>query len=258
MKELNLMKKAVKKAAKKIFLKGSKRINYKGQFDYFTDNDLACEKFFISYIKKYFPDDSIIGEETCKDEKFQKRTWIIDPIDGTHNYANGLKTCGIQVAFCENEEVKFAIIYLPYFKELYTCVKGNGVLLNGKKLETAKNMSLNQSLIEFSTLQHDERIKKITVEAMSKINEKVLDMRVVGCGSWEFASMLQRKFGAYVLIRKKICKWDLIPGVLMCKENGLKVLNEVYDGVEFLVVANNDEIFQYVVKIVKESILNCK
>ncbi len=258
MKELKLTKKIVKKAAKKIFLKGNKKLNFKSEYDYYTDNDLACEKFFVSYLKKYFPSDNIIGEETCQEGKLKGRTWVIDPIDGTHNYANGIEACGIQIAFCENEEVKFSIIYLPYFKELYTCIKGEGVLLNGKKLYTDKDMVLGQSLIEFSTLQHDEKIKNIILDAMSKINQKVLDMRVVGCGTWEFVSMLKRKLGAYVLIRKKICIWDLLPGVTMCEENGLKISNKVYHGVEYLIVANNDEIFRYVEKIVRSSILRNK
>lgn len=258
MKEVNLIKKAVKKIAKKAFLKGSKNINFKGKYDYYTDNDLACEKFLISFINKHFPQDNILSEETHKDTKLSGRTWIIDPIDGTHNYANGISECGIQVALALNGEVQFSIIYLPYFNQFYTCIKGKGVWLNRKRINTRKNLDLSQSLFAISTLTHDEKIKGTTLDCFSKINDKMLEARIVGCGCWEFVSMLHERFGAYILIRKNICKWDLLPGLIMCEENGLITSNKIYKGIEYLIVANNDEIFRYVEKIVRSSILRNK
>lgn len=254
MKEFDIIKKAIKKVAKNIFFKGSKKINLKGSYDFFTDNDLASEQYFIKIIKKYFPKDHILGEETCNDTKLENRTWIIDPIDGTHNYANGLKECGIQVAFYDNGETKFSIIYLPYYDELYTCIKGQGVYLNNKRIETYHDIEISSSMIALSTLTHDDKVKNITLDCFSKLNDGVLDIRIVGCGCWEFTSMIQKCFGAYVLIRKDIKKWDLLPGILMCEENNLVISNKIYKGFEYCIVANNDKIFNYVEKNVRESI----
>lgn len=255
MKEFNIMKKAIKFAGKKIFLKGSKNINFKADFDYFTDNDLQCEKYFISVIKKHFPNDNILSEETRKDEKLEDRTWVIDPIDGTHNYANGFKECGIQLAFFNEGETKFSMIYLPYYDELYTCVKGEGVLLNGKKIVTEKDIELRQALITFSSIPHKSNIKDMSLFSMSEINEKVLNIRIAGSGCWEFACILRKRFGGFIVINSKINKWDLMPGMLMCQENDLPFVNKKLKGVEYFIVANNDKILKFTEKKVKESIL---
>ena len=254
MKEFNIMKKAIKFAGKKIFLKGSKNINFKADFDYFTDNDLQCEKYFISVIKKHFPNDNILSEETRKDEKLEDRTWVIDPIDGTHNYANGFKECGIQLAFFDEGETKFSMIYLPYYDELYTCVKGEGVLLNGKKIVTEKDIELRQALIDIPSLPHDDNLKEIILFFMSELNKDILNIRMMGCSCWGFANILRKGFGAYIVVKHKISKWDLMPGMLMCQENNLPTVNKKLKGVEYFIVANNDKILKFAEKKVKESI----
>lgn len=255
MKEFEIIKKAIKNAGKKIFLKGSKEINLKGEYDYFTNTDLNCEKYLISKIKKYFPEDEILSEETCNTTKLQNRVWIIDPVDGTHNYANGLKECGIQIAFFDKNEVKFSVIYLPYYNELYSCVKGDGVRLNGREIKIMRDIPLGRSLIEMCTLTHEEKVKKISLNCLNEIHKKILEVRIVGCGCCEFINMINKNFGAYVLIRQEICKWDLLPGLFMCQESNLSTSNKIYKGFEYCIVANNKTILNYIERKVRKCIL---
>lgn len=254
MKEFIIIKKAIKFAGKKIFLNGSKKINLKGNYDYFTDSDLACEKYLINTIKKYFPNDDILSEETCNKTVLADRTWIIDPIDGTHNYANGMAECGMQVAFYDKGEIIFSVIYLPYWDKMYTCLKGEGVKLNGKPFKVDKSIEMSKAIIAVSSFTHDDLTRKIHFNLLSNMRDKILDIRILGCGCLEFVYCLTKSYGAYIVIRRSIAKWDLLPGTLLCEQSGLTVINKKYKGFEYNIVACNKDIAKVVEKSAKESI----
>lgn len=254
MKEYKIMKRAMKIAAKKYFKRGSRHINYKGEFDYFTDNDMACEKYLISVIKKHFPNDNILSEETSSNTKLEGRTWVIDPIDGTHNYVNGYDMCGIQVAFCEGGEAKLGLIYLPYRKQFFVGIRGKGVTFNGKEIKTKKNKKLCESILTISSLRHEQPIKQIRLEIFNLINTKALDIRLLGCACGELVDVLLGKSGGYFTVKSKLTMWDYIPGGLMCEENGLPVVYASHKKIEYFIAANNEEIAKFIEEVIIKSI----
>lgn len=112
------------------------KVNQKGDaYDLITNLDVEIEEFLINKINVKFPDFDIVSEEKNFNHNVTKNCFIIDPIDGTINFANKLPLWGIQIACLINSEPVAAVIYLPRMNELYSADK-NGAYLNGEKIAT--------------------------------------------------------------------------------------------------------------------------
>ncbi|MBP5685806.1 MAG: hypothetical protein J6W72_05205, partial [Candidatus Methanomethylophilaceae archaeon] len=123
MKELDVLVSAVRKAAG-IVINGDRSAEEKstviGTYDIVTGSDLNAERSIIEDIRREFPNDTIISEETNPEAGVSERSWAIDPIDGTMNYSRGIPFFGIQGCFMENGVAKASAIYLPVFDEMFT------------------------------------------------------------------------------------------------------------------------------------------
>ena len=111
----------------------------KGPWDVVTEYDLRVEKLIIGKLKEKFPDHKFIGEETAEEKELTPDpTWIIDPIDGTNNFAIGYPECAISVGLAINREVVVGIVCNPITKQTFTARKGNGAFLNGVKISVTQ------------------------------------------------------------------------------------------------------------------------
>ena len=98
--------------------------------DVVTNADIASSNLILSGIKKYFPNHGIISEEEEDIQTDSEYVWIVDPIDGTRNYATHTPFFGISIAVARNNIVEYAAIYLPYTHELFYARRGSGATLN--------------------------------------------------------------------------------------------------------------------------------
>ena len=252
-KEFNIMKEAILYVGDNIFLKGASKKTSKGKADYFTDKDIACEKYIIDTIKSNFLNDNIISEETNSYNDLKNRSWIIDPIDGTLNYMNGLKECGIQVAFYANGECQFAIIYLPYFKELYFAKKGEGAFLNDKKLDISP-VEIKDAMIDMDIHSTDLEIVKLQNNIIYKLVPDILKIRMFGAACYNFVVVATSKTSAHILVGKKLNVWDTMPGLFICKEAGANTVDIQYNGYNIVIAADTEMLIELIVKIIKEEI----
>ena len=101
-----------------------KEVSIKGSRDFLTNCDLLVEKYIIGEMRKKYPDVEIISEEFNFDKKKTKQFFVIDPIDGTINFASGLDMWGIQSAFIENEKIIASCLYFPKLNKLFTAQRG--------------------------------------------------------------------------------------------------------------------------------------
>ncbi len=241
-KEGKFIQKLVKKL-NKIFLEGASEKMHKGQNDFVTDKDFACEEFLISQIKKHFPKDNIISEETNKGNTLSDRTWIIDPIDGTINYMNGLPECGIQVCFYAQGETQLACLSLPKLNEFYFAKNGNGAYLNGKQIVINKNVEIEDALITLGDGKAKNDIRKI-------LNKKLLGTRYFGCSSFEFAKTASSSLAGYILITNNV--WDYMPGMLLCKEAGATCLTTEFEGIVCSIAMCNENLAKFITRELKK------
>ena len=119
-----------------------KSINEKANRSYFTNVDLASEKLIISSIIKKFPKHNIVTEESKPINNKSDYTWYIDPIDGTHNYIRKFPLFGVSIGVAYKGKMKYGVINLPCFNELYFAEKDKGALLNGKGIKVSNNKEL--------------------------------------------------------------------------------------------------------------------
>jgi myo-inositol-1(or 4)-monophosphatase len=123
-------------------------IEKKGDIDLVTEADKGSEKRLIEFILKNFPHDSILGEEGSNIEGTSNYKWIIDPLDGTTNYAHKIPLFAISIGIenLETREIEFGLIALPFFHDIYTARKENGAFKNNTKLKISNTSSLIESL----------------------------------------------------------------------------------------------------------------
>ena len=117
---------------------GRKRtVGFKGVVNLVTEMDILSEKIIVGEIEKRFPDHAILAEERPATEKASRFLWIIDPLDGTTNYAHGFPIFSVSIALAKDEEVILGVVYDPTRDELFTAEKGKGARLNGRRIRVS-------------------------------------------------------------------------------------------------------------------------
>jgi len=203
-----------------------KTITKKGEIDLVTEIDCAAEKLIIKIIRKAFPDHSFLCEESGATRRGgqagqSKHRWIIDPIDGTTNFAHSLPICSVSIAYEENGIVRMGGVYDPVREELFYAEKGRGAFLNGKRIRVSKTKKLNDALLAtgfpYDRRKDPDKYLKIFREFLMQAQEirrlgsAALDLCYVACG----------RFDGYW--EAKLNPWDKAAGMLILKEAGGKL-----------------------------------
>lgn len=205
----------------------AKVIGYKGRsyLNLLTNIDTRSEQLIKRIIKKSFPEDEIMAEESFVNtgSKIQKsmRLWIIDPLDGTTNFAHGLPIFCVSIALQKQGEIILGVIYDPMRDELFLAQKDSGAYLNKKRIRVSAASRLSNSLLvtgfaynlrEISNNNIDNFIKFLfKSRAVRRLGSAALDLAYVACGRFD---------GFWELYLKP---WDTAAGALILKEAGGKI-----------------------------------
>ncbi len=216
--ELAMAKKAVKNTYKKICLKNKMDVKDKGAKDVVTNIDLMTEQFLINAIKSKYPQDIIVSEEGHPTAKVQGRSWIIDPIDGTINFAKDIELWGTQLAFVVDGKPEFCVMYLPYIDELYYAAIGQGAYLNDQLLpkQSPSKIENYMALLDYSLFMQDYALQETR-----SLFDSCMRLRMLGSSCYSFCKVAKGDYGAFVLYCKN--PWDYIPGTVLCHETGSTV-----------------------------------
>lgn len=221
--EFDLAYSAIEEAAAVIAKKELFKVNIRVKEDstFVTESDLLVEKMIIDNIIDKYPTDNFVTEEFNNENTIQNRTWVIDPIDGTAHYMKKSLFWGIQLAFVDKGEIQFSIIYLPKLNEMYYAIKGKGVYLNHKKINLSKKVPFNESIIEFGGSCHKKYEEKLIVfERILNNSVRPANYMHINSCCFAFANLLSGR--ANTLILSTVKPWDILPGVFMTQEAGLK------------------------------------
>lgn len=228
--ELNFAINIVKEAYERIKSHTKFQISTKEDNSLVTNFDIEIEKFLISKIKSKFKDDIFLTEESYPNNKLQDRSWIIDPIDGTAHFIKGTPLWGIQLAFFDKGTTKFSIIYLPKSNEFYYAAENQGAYVNNNKILPQNESPLNQLIVEFGgTIYKELENKKVYFNKLFK-DDKLLVANIyhVNSSCISFTNLASSKTDA--LITASGNPWDIMPGMLLCKECGIKTYSLNFDG----------------------------
>lgn len=246
--EKDFIMKELHKAAVLYCEKRPSEVTEKSARDLVTDVDVNVENTLIRAIRFNFPDDTVISEERFPRVKPGARTWVIDPIDGTGNMAHGSPLFGIQCAFCVDGEPVLSAINLPGLGMKLYAVKGEGAYLNNKKIAAGDEVNPANSTISISDFSHKSvKNAKLQFHAMKKLHPQIAKIRMFGASCVDFAFAAAGYTDGAVMMAKK--PWDLLPGVLLCREAGLKVSNlagEEYKSGDYGVIAVKEALFDTV------------
>ena len=211
-KEFLQSKKIIKQAYRKIIKNKVLEVTKKQDNSLVTNIDVATEKYLIEKITAKFPMDHFLTEEGNNKNKLEDRTWVIDPIDGTTNFSNGVDVWSIQLAFVDKGEVQFAMMYFPKLKRFYTGYQ-NVVKLNGKIL------TLNECSAFGSIVHYTGSIKK-NIEDLRECYQIVRNISqsqlYCGCASFAFSELISGKCSC-VITYNLLHEWDYMPGEYMFK-----------------------------------------
>ncbi len=220
-------------------------IEFKGDINLVTEVDHACETIILDILQQNFPDHQILTEEAGGIENESSYKWIVDPLDGTTNFAHSYPCHCVSIALEHEERVVLGVIYDPNRDELFEAIRGNGATLNGQKIQVSQNDSLKRSLLAtgFAYDVHEACDNNLdhfadfilTSQAVRRDGAAAIDLAYVACGRYDgFWEM-----GLYA--------WDVAAGALLVTEAGGTVSMLDGDSLDIYgrrIVASNGQIHQ--------------
>ena len=175
--------------------------------------DLEANKAIINTIKKTFPNHSILSEESGFENNRSHYKWIIDPIDGTHNFLHGITIFGTSIALEYKNEVIMGLLHFPILGITAFAEKGKGAFMNGKRIKVSNKKNLNHSFIlyEFAYSNRKEKI-----DFLEKLIHKTIDVRNFGSAVYHLLLVACGKCDGFVVLATN--EWDVAAGFLLVEE----------------------------------------
>lgn len=222
MKEFEFAKKAALDAGsliKKYF--GKIGYTLKGRANPLTKADIESEKIIKNMIRKNFKNDSVISEESNLSIKNRKRIWLVDPLDGTVNFAHSFPHFAVSIGFVEDGYVKMGIIYDCIKDEMFYAFKGRGAYLNGRKINVSVIDKLSSSLLATGFAYDRAERAEFYCSFYSVFLKKSHDIRRCGAASLDMAYVACGRIDGYWEFNLK--PWDVGAGKIIVEEAGGKV-----------------------------------
>lgn len=195
-------------------LKSQTKLN---NFDIVTEADKASEKIIIEGIRSAFPEHAILSEESGSDGRSDSEwRWVIDPLDGTTNFNQGLPIFSVSIALQRNGETVVGVVYAPYLNEMFTAVKGEGSFMNGRRLKVNKNEDLSTMVVSTGMPYDRDRNPDNNLDNISRVSLKVRGIRRYGSAAVDLCYTAAGYFDAYWELNLHL--WDIAAGALVLEE----------------------------------------
>jgi myo-inositol-1(or 4)-monophosphatase len=221
-KETELLKKAAL-AGGRVLAEKFGKVGYrlKGRANLLTEADLASQASVIAIIRKAFPEDGFLAEESPAEETPNGRLWIIDPLDGTTNYAHGFPAAAVSIGFSEKGVIKTGGVYDPFRKELFLAEKGRGAFLNGKPLSVSRTPSVSKALLVTGFAYDRAERAEFYCGFFAEFLKLSHDVRRMGSASLDMCWLAAGRTDGYWEFGLK--PWDVAAGKLLVEEAGGRV-----------------------------------
>lgn len=198
---------------------GSAKVSTKGDIDLVTEADLASEKLIIERIRSYFPQHGILAEESGEavltGGKRSDWKWIIDPLDGTTNYAHSYPCFCVSIALEHAGVIEIGVVYDPVRDEMFAAERGSGATLNDRKIHVSSVEELNSAMLctgfpynvrERPNFARDFTNFTMAAQAVRRDGSAALDLAYVACGRFD---------GFW---EDGLSPWDIAAGILLIEE----------------------------------------
>jgi myo-inositol-1(or 4)-monophosphatase len=231
----------------------SRTVEFKGEVNLVTEFDRRSQEMICNILKEHFPAHSILAEEDLSIEKDRDLLWVIDPIDGTTNFAHSLPMYCVSIAFMMKGKYSVGVVYLPVLDEMFYAVRGSGAFLNGTKIKVSAQKDLGNSLLAtgfpYDRREHiDDYIKPFkrfvaSSRGVRRMGSAAIDLAYTAAGRFD-------GFWEY-----KLQPWDTAAGFLLVEEAGGKVTDfsgNPYDPFMKEILASNGQIHGEMIEAVNQ------
>lgn len=200
--------------------------NHKSDTHFDTIYDKKISDVYKNALYKYYPKIQFYSEEEQSELDSNKSYWMIDPIEGTSNFARSIPIFGTQLALIENNEVIFGLVYAPFFKEMYIGIKNHGAYCNDIKISPSTTTKLGEAIVSINKGTGVDNLSWWGATA-SKIAPHTRTIRNLGATGLEICYVASGKLDLHINHGSQ--NYDYAPGSLIAKESGALVLNHQGD-----------------------------
>jgi len=229
-------------------------IDYKGVINLVTEADRMSEALIIDRIQQHFPDSSILTEESPERKRNSEYRWIIDPLDGTTNYAHGYPVFCVSIALEREQCVIAGVVYNPMLDELFLAEKGKGAWLNGERISVSKISDLSRSLLATGFPYDIRESENNNLDYFNFMVKEVQAIRRAGSAALDMAYVAAGRFDGFWEL--KLMPWDTAAASLLITEAGGSVSGLSGQGFSLTapsVLASNGKIHQQLISVLQKA-----
>jgi len=228
-------------------------VQYKIETDIVTDVDKKCEELIVGRLQKEFPKHDIMAEEGSGNRLKSEWRWIVDPLDGTLNYAHGYPVFATSIALEYKGEVILGVIYEPNRDELFAAEKGSGATLNNRRIKVSGTTELRKALLDTGFAYNKSRKEQDdNIAHFLNFLSEATSIRRDGAAAVDFCSVACGRFDGFWELYLK--PWDVAAGQLLVKEAGGNVSmfnGSPFDIYKMEMVASNGLLHEQMVRILR-------
>lgn len=227
----------------------TKRVNFSDAHDIKLELDVRCQKLIEKTLRSAFPETPLLGEEGESGDINAAYRWVVDPIDGTVNYAFGIPHAAVSIALqlrspkpssifhpLSSHQTLLGVIYGPFTDELWTVTRGGPTRLNGRIVRVSHRAKLSEAIIALGFSKSKTNLEK-SLPHLNRLARRVLKVRIMGSAALELAYVASGRLDAYV--ERTINLWDVAAGALMVERSGGEFYTRPAPGGKLRMVADN-------------------
>ncbi|HEX7915442.1 inositol monophosphatase family protein [Rudaea sp.] len=192
-------------------------IEEKSRHDYVSEVDKLAEAEIIKELRRAYPDHGFLAEESGQKGRTEK-VWIIDPLDGTHNYLRGFPHFCVSIGFRDHGDLVYGVVYDPLRDEMFTASKGDGAFLNDRRIRVTKREGLAGALLATGFPYRQRRHLGPQLDMTRALLGEAEDIRRTGSAALDLAYVAAGRLDGY--FETGLNPWDMAAGVLLVREAG--------------------------------------
>jgi len=209
------------------------------EHDLLTIADKESEEYIISQIRKTYPNHQVLAEESGSNEQISDFCWVIDPVDGTTNFAQGIPVFAVSIALRYKGESVVGVVFAPFINEMFYAAKGLGAFLDGKPIQISQKSDLNDSLLCTGFPYDHGTNPDNNTDNVARILPHCRDIRRLGAASYDMCCVGAGFFDGFWEINLK--DWDVAAAMLVIEEAGGQVIR-FREKPNYCVIAGNADI----------------
>ena len=194
------------------------KVTQKDTSEWVSEVDIRAEQFIVEALSTAFPDISILAEEQGLDDRKSDACWVIDPMDGTHNFLHGHPHCAVSIALVMDNTVLAGVVYDPIRNELFSARKGAGAQLDGRRIRVSNTTRLSTSLICTGYAGADDGQAKKWLRNQGLVVPRAQSIHITGSSVLDLAYVAAGRYDGFWEYGLKT--WDIAAGALLVQEAG--------------------------------------